>query len=148
MFVGVSNAVKARKTQELRIRRKSQLNEMKWNEAQKRFHPLMKAKESELPRIQNQSLLFMEHDFDQMNFKDSALLERLVHMLKVSKRARVLEKPPSIYPPKGDARISMENMKFLNSQSDSKKHFWGGNPVVTHHLIAINAVDLRTCYCH
>ena len=71
----------------------------------------------------------MEHDFDQMNFKDSALLERLVHMLKVSKRARVLEKPPSIYPPKGDARISMENMKFLNSQSDSKKHFWGGNPV-------------------
>ena len=132
MILGVTNAVRSRKSQELKIRRKSQLDELRWNEAQKRFHPLLRAKESEQPRLQNQNLLFIENDYDKMEFKASCLLQKLMHLLRMSTRARILEKEHRFHPKKVDTRISMENTRFLNAHSDSQTHFWGGiNALIT-----------------
>lgn len=130
MILGVTNAVRSRKSQELKIRRKSQLEELRWNEAQKRFHPLLRTKESEHPRIHNQNLLFIENDYDKMSFKTSSLLQKLLYLLNTSKRARILDKKPRYAPKKMDTRISMENIRCLNAQSDGQTHFWGGIKVI------------------
>ena len=126
MILGIGHALRTQKSQELKRRRRSRLEELKWSEAQKRFPPPLQPDNFELPRIQIQSLRDIERDYERMDFKASFLIRRLMQLLRMSKRARILDKTSESAHKKEDTRITIENTRFLNAQSDCKTHFWGG----------------------
>ena len=126
MILGIGHALRTQKSQELKRRRRSRLEELKWSEAQKRFPSPLHTDNFEPPRIQNQSLTDIERDYEKMDYKASSLIRRLMQLLRMSKRARILDKTSEYAHKKGDTRITIENTRFLNAQSDCKTHFWGG----------------------